>query len=561
MPKGFPSSRPKSILEKNASLVVPPGATHYPGSECAEHPVGILIPPGIRIRNGKSVEVRFQYHGTRVSEPLRGTPTVAFVQEVARKLERVQQLITLGKFGDDEYAEEFPSSRKLTRKPVVIESVRTVGIALDEWMQSRRNTVGQNSENDYDREIRNQLKIFKFCTAVVAASDYIPFPKDHVVDQRLFLKQHEGGPARPVNPHDHCIFGQLPISLVTDVMINTMRNQLLKEGLKGKRIDNLMIPLRGAMTREAMLKNLTINPFSTIKPLIQTSHQREKMGKDDTTDLDAPLPDGDLVGFLKDEKAPDPFTTDEIEKIICNLDAPMGNQMTFAFWTGLRTGEIIGLRASDLQLDKNRILVRRSVSRGVLKTTKTNKQRWVHLLPPAKAALEAQLALFGAPGGWVFPNPFTKQRWKNESKITRRWKRALAAAGIRYRRPYQTRHTFASMHLSSGENVMYVAQQMGHADWSMLIKVYGHWIPSGGLQAAGSLVAAAQTEKWQRLRSILDARAGDVDTDYLEDDADDELDDEQDETAIQSFIAALSKQTENADTAGTNVGQNCRIRR
>jgi hypothetical protein len=122
-------------------------------------------------------------------------------------------------------------------------------------------------------------------------------------------------------------------------MINTMRNQLLKEGLKGKRIDNLMIPLRGAMTREVMLKNLTINPFSTIKPLIQTSHQRERTGKDDTTDLDAPLPDGDLVGFLKDEKAPDPFTTDEIEKIILNLDAPMGNQMTFAFWTGLRTGE------------------------------------------------------------------------------------------------------------------------------------------------------------------------------------------------------------------------------
>lgn len=559
MPKGFPSSRPKSILEKNASLAVPPGATHYPGSECAEHPVGILIPPGIRIRNRKSVEIRFQYNGTRVSEPLRGTPTVAFVQEVARKLERVQQLITLGKFSDDEYAEEFPLSRKIKPKSVAVETVRTVGIALDEWMQSRRNTIGENSANDYDREIRNQLKIFKFCASVVAASDYVPFTKDHVVDQRLFLKQHEGGPARPFNPHDHHIFGQLPITLVTDVMISAMRQQLLDEGLKGKRIDNLMIPLRGAMTREVMLKNLPINPFATIKPLVQTSHARTKTSEDVEADLDAPLPEGDVVGFLKDEKAPDPFTTDEIEKIILHLDAPMGNQMTFAFWTGLRTGEIIGLRASDLQLDKNRILVRRSVSRGVLKTTKTNKQRWVHLLPPAKAALEAQLALFGAPGGWVFPNPFTKQRWKNESKITRRWKRALAAAGIRYRRPYQTRHTFASMHLSSGENVMYVAQQMGHADWSMLIKVYGHWIPSGGLQAAGTLVAAAQSEKWQRLRSILDARAGDVAVDYSEDDSEEESDNEQDEIAIQSFMAELSKQTQNADVAGTNVGQNCRI--
>lgn len=559
MPKGFPSSRPSSILDKIGSMIVPPGATHFPGSECAEQPRGTPIPTGIRIRNSKSVEVRFQHNGSRVSEPVRGTPTVSFVREVARKLERVQKLISLGKFGDDEYAEEFPLSRKIKPKPVAIETVRTVGIALDEWMQSRRNTIGENSENDYDREIRNQLKIFKFRAAKITAADYVPFPKDHVTDKRLFLKQYEGGPARPIDPRDHRILGQLPITLVSDVLICAMRQQLLDDGLKGKRIDNLMIPLRGAMTREVMLKNLPINPFATIKPLVQTSHARTKTSEDVEADLDAPLPEGDVVGFLKDEKAPDPFTTDEIEKIILNLDAPMGNQMTFAFWTGLRTGEIIGLRASDLQLDKNRILVRRSVSRGVLKTTKTNKQRWVHLLPPAKAALEAQLKLFGAPDGWVFPNPFTKKRWKNESKITRRWKRALAAAGIRYRRPYQTRHTFASMHLSSGENVMYVAQQMGHADWSMLIKVYGHWIPSGGLQAAGSLVAAAQSEKWQRLQSILDARAVDIDADYSEDDSVEEADDEQDEIAIQSFIAALSKQTENADTAGTNVGQNCRI--
>jgi hypothetical protein len=158
MPKGFPSSKPKSTLDKISSIVVQPGATHYPSSECAEYPSGIPIPPGIRIRNSKSVEVRFQYNGNRISEPVRGTPTVDFVQEVARKLKRVQQLISLGKFGDDEYAEEFPLSRKIKPKPVAVETVRTVGIALDEWMQSRRNTVGQNSENDYDREIRNQQR-------------------------------------------------------------------------------------------------------------------------------------------------------------------------------------------------------------------------------------------------------------------------------------------------------------------------------------------------------------------------------------------------------------------
>jgi integrase len=47
---------------------------------------------------------------------------------------------------------------------------------------------------------------------------------------------------------------------------------------------------------------------------------------------------------------------------------------------------------------------------------------------------------------------------------------------VKYRCPYQTRHTFASMMLSSGKNPMWVASQMGHADWGMIRKVYGRWI-------------------------------------------------------------------------------------
>lgn len=196
---------------------------------------------------------------------------------------------------------------------------------------------------------------------------------------------------------------------------------------------------------------------------------------------------------------------DEMSRIIAQCDAPMANHFTFAFWTGLKTGETIVLRVSDLQLDQNRILVRRSLSRGVMKTTKTDKQRWVNLLPPAKAAIERQLALLKAPGGWVFPNPFTMRRWANDAKITRRWTKALAKARVTYRRPYQTRHTYASMMLSAGENIMYVAQQMGHADWSMLVKVYADWIPSGGTQPAGSLVTSVHQKNWTSLLEVLNS--------------------------------------------------------
>jgi integrase len=53
---------------------------------------------------------------------------------------------------------------------------------------------------------------------------------------------------------------------------------------------------------------------------------------------------------------------------------------------------------------------------------------------------------------------------------------ALQRANDKYRTPYQTRHTFASMLLSRGENPLWVAEQMGHKDWGMIRKVYGRWI-------------------------------------------------------------------------------------
>lgn len=63
------------------------------------------------------------------------------------------------------------------------------------------------------------------------------------------------------------------------------------------------------------------------------------------------------------------------------------------------------------------------------------------------------------------------------------WVPAMKKAGVRYRRPYQTRHTYASMMLSAGEHPMWVAKQLGHTDWTMIARVYGRWMPSADLSA------------------------------------------------------------------------------
>ena len=97
-------------------------------------------------------------------------------------------------------------------------------------------------------------------------------------------------------------------------------------------------------------------------------------------------------------------------------------------------------------------------------------------MPPAIEAIKAQKS-FTADKDHVFHNPVTNEPWKNSDRVKRFWDRILKRSGVEYRIPYTTRHTFASMTLSSGANPMWVAKQMGHKDWGMIRKVYGRWIP------------------------------------------------------------------------------------
>ena len=129
MPKGIPAAKPKSVLERIAKDLVVPGSKVFPGTVSPEQPEGIPVPDGLRVRTERGVEVRFIYEGERISETVRGRPTVSFVLEVARKRERIQQLIGLGKFGEAEYAEEFPGSPRF-KKARVFDQVMTVGLAL-----------------------------------------------------------------------------------------------------------------------------------------------------------------------------------------------------------------------------------------------------------------------------------------------------------------------------------------------------------------------------------------------------------------------------------------------
>lgn len=78
---------------------------------------------------------------------------------------------------------------------------------------------------------------------------------------------------------------------------------------------------------------------------------------------------------------------------------------------------------------------------------------------------------------------------EGDHQIWRIWQPAIRSTGVRYRRPYQTRQTYASMLLSAGEHPMWVAKQMGHSDWTMIVRRYGRWMPSADDKAGEKAIA------------------------------------------------------------------------
>ena len=182
--------------------------------------------------------------------------------------------------------------------------------------------------------------------------------------------------------------------------------------------------------------------------------------------------------YKQNQLEPEPFSIYEIDKILNVLTEPYTSFYEVAFFTGLRVGEMIGLRWEDLELSKGIGHIRTTITSGREKTPKTaGSIRTIDLHPRALGALIRHKASKLAGTKRVFIDQKNKADYRNGDGLRKYvWKPALEKAGIKYRYPYQCRHTYASMMLSQGKVPMWVAKQMGHSDWGMIRKVYGRWI-------------------------------------------------------------------------------------
>jgi integrase len=114
----------------------------------------------------------------------------------------------------------------------------------------------------------------------------------------------------------------------------------------------------------------------------------------------------------------------------------------------------------------------------------------VKLNSRALAVLQRQKAHTFLADGAVFHCPNTGRAWTREEHMTRRfWAPTLKRLGMRYRVPYSTRHSYATMMLMAGMRPAFCARQMGHS-LEMFIRVRGGPISSNTSSAEISGSAA-----------------------------------------------------------------------
>lgn len=164
-----------------------------------------------------------------------------------------------------------------------------------------------------------------------------------------------------------------------------------------------------------------------------------------------------------------------------------------AFRTGMRLGELLGLKWGDIDWNRKFIRVERSYKRGKFDKTKTGRVRRVDISDQLLTGLRQLLtkrkkeALKAGSGELVETIFHRDGKPMEQNHIRRVFKWVLAKAGIREMRLHDIRHTFASLLLSQGESPVYVKEQLGHSSIQMTVDIYGHLIPSSNRDAVNRL--------------------------------------------------------------------------
>lgn len=257
------------------------------------------------------------------------------------------------------------------------------------------------------------------------------------------------------------IFGNIEISKIEPSDLKKWQINLLNSGkkgglpLSGDRVHNIRTVFRTILQDAVDDKIINENPFDAVKGV--------KKGRTDIK----------------------PFFLDEIKIIIENAEGFFKNMLMIAFFTGIRTGELIALEWKDIDFKLKLISIRRTIRGGITTKPKTEDSiREIEMLPKVEEALRKQYELTGSRGCEVFISSKGKGFRSSKSLSKNYWHPLIERCKFEKRIFYNTRHTFASLMLSNGEDVLWISEMMGHKDSAVTLQKYTKYRKNKNIQRA-----------------------------------------------------------------------------
>ena len=155
--------------------------------------------------------------------------------------------------------------------------------------------------------------------------------------------------------------------------------------------------------------------------------------------------------------------------------------------TGMRRGEILGLKWRDLNLTTGELRISRQVVKTGKSTEisapKTKSSIRTILLPPDMVALLAELKK-QTKGEWMFPSPAKEGEPRNPTAVYNRFQLILERSHCKKIRFHDLRHTFATMALENGMDIKTLSAMIGHISAETTLNIYSHITDTMRQQAA-----------------------------------------------------------------------------
>ena len=276
-----------------------------------------------------------------------------------------------------------------------------------------------------------------------------------------------------INNHIKPYVGNIPLSKLTSLDLQKLYKMLLTEGridrieaknqpkgLSAKTVRNINQIISSALTLAKEQKLLSSNPADACA-LPKVEHREMKT-----------LPVEQLTSFLREAKETGVYEMYYIELA-----------------TGLRRGELLGLKWQDIDMVNGTIRVQRQVARidgeiveAPLKTK--NSYRNVSIGPDAIEVLKEQKKKVGD-SEYVFPSPNGGPI--SPDSVLNMLHRVLERAGLPKIRFHDLRHTFATLALQNGVDIKTVSGMLGHFSAGFTLDTYAHVTTSAQREAANTM--------------------------------------------------------------------------